>query len=257
MSSAESAESAETPTPGMLRRPVGLAHQLVERLSLQIREGGIAPGGRLPTEAQIIREHGVSRTVVREAISRLSAKGLVHTRHGIGTFVNEPAVPGNFSIEPLELSTILEVMAVLELRMSLESEAAGLAALRRTAAQLKVLQKALRDFNRSVAAGGETVKPDFDFHLQIAICTGNRYFAHLMEYLGTMIIPRTRLNTAHLALEDRAAYLQRVGAEHTTICEAIAARDAPAARDAMRLHLSNSRERLHRAQTRAGKMRTL
>ena len=247
----------ELQTQGLLRRPAGLSHQLVERLGAQIREGGIAPGGKLPTEAQIIREHGVSRTVVREALSRLSATGVVHTRHGIGTFVSETAAVGNFSIEPLELATLLEVMAVLELRISLESEAAGLAAQHRSATQLKLLQKTLREFTRSVASGGETVKPDFDFHLQVAVCTGNRYFAHLMEYLGTMIIPRTRLNTAQLAREDRAAYLGRVGAEHATICEAIAARDAPAARDAMRLHLSNSRDRLRRAQTRAGQVRAI
>jgi DNA-binding FadR family transcriptional regulator len=142
---------------------------------------------------------------------------------------------------------VLEVLAVLELRISLESEAAGLAAERRTKTQLKALRSACDAFASSISEGGETIRPDFEFHLHIAESTGNRYFTHLMEYLGTMMIPRTRVNTANLAREDRSAYLRRVCSEHEHIYEAIAGRNADAARDAMRTHLTNSRERLRRA----------
>lgn len=230
-----------------LRRPANLTHQLVERLRAQIRAGKIALGAKLPTEAEIIATHGVSRTVVREAISRLSAQGVVVTRHGIGTFVSETGAVGKFLIDAAELDTVLEVLAVLELRISLESEAAGLAAARRTTAQLKRLRRDCDGFARSIAQGGETIKSDFAFHLHVAEATGNRYFAHLMAYLGTMIIPRTRVNTANLARADRSAYLHRVCREHETIYAAIAGRNADAARDAMRTHLTNSRERLRRA----------
>ncbi len=238
-----------SPTNGedALRRPGSLAQQLVDRLSAQIRSGKIALGGKLPTEAEIIAEHGVSRTVVREAISRLSAQGVVVTRHGIGTFVSETGTVGKFLIDPTELGTVLEVLAVLELRISLEFEAAGLAAERRTEAQLKVLRRDCETFANSVAKGGETIKPDFAFHLHVAEATGNRHFADLMEYLGTMIIPRTRVNTANLAREDRHAYLARVCREHDAIYDAIAKRQPDAARKAMRTHLTNSRERLRRA----------
>lgn len=245
--SATTRRTAASVATGSLRRPASLAQQLVERLSGQIRTGKIALGAKLPTEAEIIAAHGVSRTVVREAISRLSAQGVVVTRHGIGTFVSETGTVGNFLIDPSELGTVLEVLAVLELRISLESEAAGLAAERRSEADLKSLRRDCDAFASSIAKGGETIKPDFAFHLHIAESTGNRYFAHLMEYLGTMIIPRTRVNTANLAREDRTAYLQRVCREHESIYDAIAKRNAAAARDAMRTHLSNSRERLRRA----------
>ncbi len=250
MSSPVPAATRRTSPPkgtGALRRPGSLAQQLVDRLSAQIRSGKIALGGKLPTEAEIIAEHGVSRTVVREAISRLSAQGVVVTRHGIGTFVSETGTVGKFLIDPAELGTVLEVLAVLELRISLESEAAGLAAERRTEAQLKVLRRDCDTFANSVAKGGETIKPDFAFHLHVAEATGNRYFADLMEYLGTMIIPRTRVNTANLAREDRHAYLARVCREHDAIYVAIANRQPEAARKAMRTHLTNSRERLRRA----------
>lgn len=230
-----------------LRRPASLAQQLVERLTTQIRSGDIAPGGKLPTEAEIIVAHGVSRTVVREAISRLSAQGLVVTRHGIGTFVTEGSPGANFSIDPSELATILEVLAVLELRISLETEAAALAAERRTDAQLKALRRACDAFAAGIAKQAETIRLDFQFHLLIAEATGNRFFKHLMEYLGTMIIPRTRVNTANLAHEDRTVYLQRVCREHDAIYDAILKGNAEAARRAMRTHLANSRERLRRA----------
>ena len=105
-----------------------LSDQVAEAISREIHALRLIEGDKLPTEAVLATQFGVSRTVVREALSRLSATGVVHTRHGIGTFVSETAAVGNFSIEPLELATLLEVMAVLELRISLESEAAGLAA---------------------------------------------------------------------------------------------------------------------------------
>ena len=69
------------------RRPRNLALELVEALGDRIRDGRLAAGDKLPTEAAIMAEFEVSRTVVREAISRLQAGGLVETRHGIGTFV--------------------------------------------------------------------------------------------------------------------------------------------------------------------------
>src|SRR4051794_16687516 len=72
-------------------RKHNLAHDLVARLTQSILLGQMLPGDKLPSENSIVQEHGVSRTVVREAISKLQASGLVETRHGIGTFVIERA----------------------------------------------------------------------------------------------------------------------------------------------------------------------
>ena len=229
------------------RRGVSLAEQLVERLTLQIRAGEIAPGAKLPTEAEIIASHGVSRTVVREALSRLSAAGLTQTHHGIGTFVREPSPGTGFGIDPSQMATMVEVLALLELRISMETEASALAALRRSEHQLEAIRKVLESFGQAISEGAGTVDQDFQFHLQIALATGNRYFAELMSYLGTMVIPRTRLNTAELANLDRREYLVRVHREHQDIFDAIARQDPEAARAAMRTHLANSRERLRRA----------
>jgi DNA-binding FadR family transcriptional regulator len=94
---------------------------------------------------------------------------------------------------------------------------------------------------------GDAVQADFDLHLEIARASQNVHFVELMTYLGTMLIPRSRLNTAGIIGQDRREYLQRVHAEHESIVNAIANQDPEAARAAMRTHLSNSRERLRRA----------
>ena len=229
------------------RRQHSLATDLVTELSQRILLGKIAPGQKLPSENEIVREHGVSRTVVREAISRLQAAGQVETRHGIGTFVLDTPSPSGFRIDPATVVTLRDVLAILELRISLEVESAGLAAQRRSAEQLALMRAALDALNESAAHAGDAVGSDFQFHLQIALATGNRYFTDIMTHLGTSIIPRTRLNSARLAHDDQQQYMSRLSREHEEIYEAIARQDSDAARAAMRLHLTNSRERLRHA----------
>lgn len=225
-----------------------LAQGVVAYFSDGIRDGGINPGDKLPTESEIMRILGVSRTVVREAISHLQAAGLVETRHGIGTFVLEPPPAQHLGIDPNTVVTMRDVLSILELRISLETEAAGLAASRRTESQLQQLRAALDSFQAIAKNGGETVASDMQFHLTIAQASANRYFHDILSHLGTNIMPRSRLNSAKLAQEDPAIYMDRVGREHEDIFNAIARKDPESARAAMRTHLSNSRERLRRAQ---------
>jgi GntR family transcriptional regulator, transcriptional repressor for pyruvate dehydrogenase complex len=233
------------------RRPPGLAHELVAALTRRIHGGKLGAGDRLPTEAEVMAEFGVSRTVVREALSRLQAAGWVETRHGVGTFVTARDARAAFRITPAQLATLQDVIAVLELRIGVETEAAGLAAQRRTEVQLKRMRAALADFERAVAAGQDAVEADFRFHLEVAKATQNSHFAELLATLGMKIIPRARLSErlqpAEALSAERLAYLQRVHGEHQSIFDAIAAGDADAARAAMRTHLANSRERRRRA----------
>jgi DNA-binding FadR family transcriptional regulator len=226
------------------RRRRGLVGEIVESLAASVRDGQLQPGDKLPTESEIMARFGVSRTVVRESLSKLQASGMVETRHGIGTFVLAPQDASNFRIDAADFATVADVISVLELRISLETEAAGLAAQRRTAENLVSMEAALRAFHASIHADSDAVPADFQFHIEVARATGNRHFADLMTYLGTMIIPRTRVNTPHTAPEGRKAYLQRVNGEHENIFMAIRNQDIEGARAAMRLHLSNGRERL-------------
>jgi len=248
------------PNPPLARRrPRTLALELVDGLGERIRDGRLQPGDKLPTEAAIMAGYGVSRTVVREAISKLQASGRVVTRHGVGSFVEALAPVGGegagagaaFRIAPEQYATLRDVVAVLELRIGVETEAAGLAAQRRTAADLVAMRQALDAMNAALEAGDDAVAADFEFHLAISRATQNLHFGQLMATLGSMVIPRARLAAAPASGEppaaERLAYLRRVQAEHESIFDAVTSQDADAARASMRTHLANSRERRRKA----------
>jgi GntR family transcriptional regulator, transcriptional repressor for pyruvate dehydrogenase complex len=234
-------------------RPRNLAHTLVAALGQRIQDGRLRPGDKLPPEAAVMAEFGVSRTVVREALSMLQASHQVITRHGIGTFVATGGGPqtGGFRVSSEQLATLHEVIALLELRIAIESETAGLAAQRRQPENLRAMRAALDAMDRAVAAGEPAIEPDFRFHLEIARATQNAHFAGLMQTLGVTAIPRARLDAAPATDSDgdsnTARYLRQVQGEHEGIFNAIAEGDAETARTMMRLHLANSRDRRRRA----------
>jgi GntR family transcriptional regulator, transcriptional repressor for pyruvate dehydrogenase complex len=163
---------------------------------------------------------------VREAISRLQAASLVETRHGVGTFVVGMGDAATFRISPDQLGTLQDVIAVLELRIAVETESAALAAMRRSEDNLRSLRSALNAFISAVEEGRDAVGPDFQFHLEIAKATQNQHFVDLMGTLGGMMIPRARLEPAVPLTPERQAYLRRVNAEHENIVEAIRGRHA-------------------------------
>ncbi len=229
-----------------IRRTRSLTTDLVEALGDRIRDGSLAAGSKLPTEAAIIEEFGVSRTVVREAISRLQAAGMVETRHGVGTFVLGQGDSSAFRVGSSQLATLQDVIGVLELRIGVETESAALAAARRTEQNLRALRSALRAFAAAVGEGRDPVGPDYQFHLEIARATHNKHYADLMAALGGAMIPRVRLKGIEPPDAERLEYLRRVNLEHESILGAIERQDAEGARAAMRTHLANSRERRQR-----------
>ncbi len=225
------------------RKTRSLTFELVDQLSTEIQNGTLVSGQKLPTEAAIMARFGVSRTVVREAISKLQAAALVETRHGIGTFVLAQTDTPSFRVNPNQLSTLHDVIALLELRISIETEAAALAAVRRNEANLRIMQDAMHAFASAIEEGRDAISADFQFHHEIARATQNNHFADMMNSLGAQSIPRARLDTTPALDATRLAYLRRVHQEHENILNAIAAQDAESARAAMRTHLSNSRDR--------------
>jgi DNA-binding FadR family transcriptional regulator len=220
-----------------------LAERVVDELAAELKRGEMRPGDKLPTEAQVVRRFGVSRTVVREALSRLQAAGLVETRHGVGTFVTARREAG-LRGDAVDIAAVIDVMALLELRIAVESEAAALAARRRTAQQLAAMRDALERFESALAADADTAPADYRFHACVAQATDNRYFTSLMASFGPKAIPRAALKLPDQGAEARRAYLVTVNREHHDILAAIARGDADGARAAMRNHIGNGRERL-------------
>lgn len=227
----------------MARPRQSLTAQLVESMTGRIQAGDYRKGDQLPTEKELIEEFGVSRTVVREAIANLKASGLVATRQGKGAFVLDEGVR-SFRISEENLSVVEEVLEALELRIAIESEAAALAARRRSPEELARIKEACAAMDTAIEAGRSTVDLDIAFHRAIAQATGNRHFLGLFNYLGEVLVPRARVPTHQYDETTLQEYLRRISAEHHQIVAAIAAGDSDAARAALRIHLGGSRDRL-------------
>lgn len=113
----------------MLQKRESLSSQLKRMLARDIETQIYTLGERIPTEAELCRRYQVSRTVVREAIASLRADGLLISRQGIGVFVGKQARLRPFEID---VETRMDAMHVYDFRISIEVEAAGLAAERHT-----------------------------------------------------------------------------------------------------------------------------
>jgi len=220
-----------------------LSRALFEQLAEQIRSGRLAPGERLPTEQALTRAARVSRTVVREAVAALRAEGLVTTRQGVGGFVTPEPQRAPFRIEPESLQTLGDTLSVMELRLGVEIESAGIAAERATRAQVRAVAAALEAIGSAADAGKSAIDEDLAFHRAIAEATGNAEFPRFLQFIGRHLIPRRTVSGLPERMGGRRAYLALIQDEHRRIYQAIERGDPKAAREAMRRHLTRSLER--------------
>jgi DNA-binding FadR family transcriptional regulator len=185
----------------------------------------------------------VSRTVVREAVAALRAEGLVVTRQGVGAFVSAAPQQAPFRIEPERMQSLDDILAVMELRLGVEIESAGLAAERASKAQVRSIHSALDAIEEASAEGRSAVDEDLAFHRAVAEATGNAEFPRFLQFIGRHLIPRRTVSGLPERMGGERAYLALIQEEHRRIYQAIEARDARAAREAMRRHLTRSLER--------------
>ena len=228
-------------------RPLGapskLSRGLFEQLAEEIKSGRLGPGERLPTEQELTRAARVSRTVVREAVAALRAEGLVVTRQGVGAFVSAEPQRAPFRIDPERMQSLDDILNVMELRLGVEIESAGLAAERAGKAHARGIAAALEAIERASAQGKSAVDEDLAFHRAVAEATGNPEFARFLQFIGRHLIPRRTVSGLPERMGGRRAYLAIIQEEHRRIFEAIRAGDARAAREAMRRHLTRSLDR--------------
>lgn len=223
-----------------IRQVPNLRSELAASLIAQIESGDLKPGARLPTEQAIMLATGVSRTIVREALATLRAKGLITTRQGLGAFVTSDPSPRTFSILPNDLESLDEVLHVLELRMGIECEAAGLAALRRTPEDLERMQSRLDALDQAVAETGQGPQEDFAFHRAMLAATQNPYYGRLFDTFGSLMVPHQWAQFDRMTAAERQRHAKRMRKEHYDIFNAIAQGNEAAARRAIRHHLSQS-----------------
>lgn len=222
-----------------------LSDTVAQQLLRQIDKGAFERGGKLPTEAVLAQQFGVSRTVIREAISRLKNEGVVEPRQGSGVFVAAHGVIRPLRIDYAEAVEAGSALQILALRRAIEAEVASEAAMRHGEADMVSIDAALAKIDAAVAEGENGVAEDLAFHRAIAAATGNPYFlktlAFLNQYLEAGIVV-TRRNEAL-----REEFSRQVREEHAAIAAAIRAGDPMAARNAASRHMYNAARRLEEA----------
>lgn len=222
------------------RRRGNLSSHVANALEEMIRNEELKVGDKMPTESELGQMFDVSRTVIREAVSHLKSLGVVESRRGVGAFIRRPHAGTSFLAQGLTPGTVKEILDLLEFRIPIEVEAAGLAARRRSDDDLAKLEDNLRRFADNI--GDELAKrEDFEFHRLIGIASRNPIYANFYDSLGDAMVPRTHV--ADLVIQSRIkGYLDQVLDEHRRIHACIAEGDVEGARQAMRLHLSRSYE---------------
>lgn len=218
-----------------------LSDQLYGKVFEQITSGHFKLGEQLPSEVEIAEQFGVSRPVVREAFLRLRVDGLITSRQGLGTFVShQPALRTKVFAKAQDIASYLKCQ---ELRITVEGDAARLAAERHTDEQMDAIVAAHDAFSNAVHSGELTPAADLEFHARIAEASGNEFYSKTLESIHeTMVgLMRLTLGLTRTASKKRAL---AVLDEHSAIVAAIRARDGEQARVAMKFHLGQARRRL-------------
>jgi len=211
-----------TPLPSMDR-----ARAVMNALADYIDRSGLKPGDRLPAERELMGALAVGRSTVREVIRQLQALGVVESRKGSGTYllrtVSTATVHMPLSFDAAHLRDAL--LQTLDVRRGLEAEASALAALRRTEADLAVIEARLDEMERVHHEKGTAGREDLAFHLAIYDATHNALFPQLLEQM------REAFESFWAKPFDRPDFARRSFPFHRELFDAIAARDADAARE--------------------------
>jgi GntR family transcriptional repressor for pyruvate dehydrogenase complex len=201
---------------------------IIEKMKELILDRKLGPGDRLPSERELALEFGVSRASIREAIKALTALGLLETRTGDGTYVRPNL--GESVLEPLSWAVLLAEGVgpdLAETREAIEPDIAGLAAERATASERKRLLETLDAMREAVGNPPAFAKADLEFHLALAKAAHNQILLEVMNGLQRLLFG---LITSHvIEIEDQKRCLRK----HVDVYEAVVARDAAKAREAM------------------------
>ncbi|HET7017053.1 MAG TPA: FadR/GntR family transcriptional regulator [Streptosporangiaceae bacterium] len=212
-----------------------MTDEAIEKIKAMIVNGTLRAGDRLPKEADLAAELGLSRSSLREAVRALSLMNILDVRQGDGTYVTslEPTLlleALSFIVDFHRDATVLEL---LQVRRILEPAATAMAAERATDAELEELGKLLDSLGPDPSAD-ELVANDLEFHRRIVACSGNSVLSSLVE---TMSAPTTRARVWR-GLTQAGAW-ERTLAEHRAILHAMVLRDAEAARSWSTVHIAS------------------
>jgi len=231
---------AEPAAPDSGRR-ARLSDQLYRQIFDEIVSGQRNVGDKLPSENELSEQHAMSRPVVREALMRLRADGLITAHQGLGSFVS--AQPASRLKTLASADNVAEYLRCHEVRIALEGEAARLAALRHSEEQMQAIAAAHLAFETGAAQGKLNAADDLAFHRAIADAANNEFFRTVLDSTHEALSGFMRLSIS-LTRSGSTRRTQKVLDEHVAIVEAIRAKDGDRARVAMQFHLDQARQRL-------------
>jgi GntR family transcriptional regulator, transcriptional repressor for pyruvate dehydrogenase complex len=226
-----------------LQREDSLVKRVSEQLEELIVSGKLTPGQALPPETRLARLLGVSRTVVREALSSLLARQLLEAQGG-SLLVSSPtaeSIGRSMSLMLLLGRGEPDHNKVLEVRRLLEVEIAGLAALRRTDRDLALLARNLDEFAAAHQDAGRLPGLDIEFHRALAQATQNELFLVLIDALADTLMLYRRVAIQTPGMPGRALH------HHRAVCEQVSAGSPEGARTAMLNHMLEAEETVHEA----------
>ncbi|TBL80129.1 FadR/GntR family transcriptional regulator [Paenibacillus thalictri] len=219
--------------------------QTISRELLQrIESGEFPPGSKLPTEMELTAQFGVSRVPIREALSVLRAAGVISSRQGGGSYVEERS-GGSALLHQIRIESddVEAIKHLFEMRKILEPEAAYLAALRRTPEQLEMMNRALQWLESESADTGKLgSEADIEFHRLIMLATQNPIMIQMAESLSALYERALKITLRpNLGLiEKRKAVHQ----EHRDILSAIEREEPELAKIQCAIHLKNAEKKL-------------
>lgn len=231
-----------TPKKNLLKRPPRLSDEVARALSEAIKNGTYKPGERLPTEPELCESYGVSRPVLREAISQLKYDGLVIPQQGRGVFVSETGFKSSLRLDIPNFEDQKEVLKIFELLLAVEVYYTGLAAQHRSEQQLFKIKKALDSLVESISIGELGSEEDLSFHSEIVKASNNDYFVSLVTFLEDNV--RHAIRIARKTSASFKTLDAQVLNEHKAIYQAIEEQDVQKARQAAENHLNMAMQRL-------------
>ncbi|MDF2038234.1 FadR/GntR family transcriptional regulator [Cytobacillus oceanisediminis] len=220
-----------------------ISAQVLDQLKEMIKEGKFTANEPMPSENELAKLFGVSRAPVREALSVLSASGIIESRQGGRSFVKEVNMADMLGSLAIEYIPVEQVFELLEMRMIMETQAAAIAALRRDEADLEKMKLALDQFEITLTnpeAVGDLA--DVNFHKHLIAATKNRFMIQVMENIDDLY--RKAIAFSLQKNVGLPAKREQVYQEHMSIFTAIKEQDEERAAKAMRVHLENVTKKL-------------
>ena len=219
-----------------------LPDMIADQLAARIIAGEFKPGDKLTSERELSLEYCVSRTVIREALSKLKSAGAIEAKAGSGIYVTDGSDTKIFRMPQVSLGEDQALAQVMELLIAMEVAATRSAAIHRTTEDLKAIRRELIGMEYAIASDLLGDQEDFNFHQMIVKATHNPHFVSLcshLEYGARNVIRAARSNTR----QNLSNLMEAVQREHQEIYDAIAASDPDRAALAAETHLKNALDR--------------